>query len=241
MKVKGGILELNVEVADIIDVESKELNIAEGRYIKIQVKDTGIGMDKETMSQIFDPFFTTKETGEGTGLGLSVVHGIVKNHKGSIVVKSELNVGTTVDIYLPIVEEAQAEAKKEEKQMLQGAGDILVIDDNLSVLKMLEKGLNNYGYNVSIENDGYQAMKLLDKNPAAFSVIVLDYTMPNISGLEIAKYLKLKNPNLKIILISGYIKEDIALNYPEIFDAYMLKPIIVPELINKIKQLQQVK
>ena len=241
MKAKGGILELNVDAVDIFDVESTELNIAEGRYIKVQVKDTGMGMDEETISQIFDPFFTTKETGEGTGLGLSVVHGIIKNHNGSIVVKSQLNVGTKVDIYLPIAEDAPIEGKQEEKLMLQCAGDILVIDDDLRVLKMLEKGLNNYGYNVITENDGYKAMRLLDNNPAAFSVIVLDYTMPNISGLEIAKYIKLKNPNVRIILISGYIKEDFALNYAKIFDAYMLKPIIVHELINKIKQQQLLK
>ncbi len=241
MKANGGILEVNVDAEDISNTEGKGLNLAEGRYIKIQVKDTGMGMDKETLSQIFDPFFTTKETGEGTGLGLSVVHGIIKNHNGSIIVESQVNVGTSVDIYLPVVEEASAGAEQEEKTLLQGAGDILVIDDNLSVLKLLEKGLNSFGYNVITENDGHKAMKLLDKNPAAFNVIVLDYTMPNISGPELARYFKLKNPDVKIILISGYIKEDIALNYPDIFDAYMLKPIVVPELINKIKRLQQEK
>jgi two-component system, cell cycle sensor histidine kinase and response regulator CckA len=131
MKANGGTLELNVDATDIIGAESKELNIAEGRYIKVQVKDTGMGMDEETINRMFDPFFTTKETGEGTGLGLSVVHGIVKSHSGSIVVKSQLHVGTTVDIYLPIVEEAPAEANQEEKLKLQGTGDILAIDDNL--------------------------------------------------------------------------------------------------------------
>jgi two-component system, cell cycle sensor histidine kinase and response regulator CckA len=113
MKANGGTLELNVDATDIIGAESKELNIAEGRYIKVQVKDTGMGMDEETINRMFDPFFTTKESGEGTGLGLSVVHGIVKNHSGSIVVKSQLHVGTTIDIYLPIVEEAPAEANQE--------------------------------------------------------------------------------------------------------------------------------
>ena len=241
MKAKGGILELHVEAVNINADEGDELGLSKGRYIKIEVKDTGMGMDKETLSQIFDPFFTTKETGEGTGLGLSVVHGIIKSHNGSIAVKSQVNVGTVVDIYLPIVEEALVEAKEDEKRMLQGAGDILIVDDNLGVLKMLEKGLNNFGYHVITENDGYQAMKLLDINPTAFSVIILDYTMPNISGLKIAEYFKLKNPYVKIILVSGYIKEDIVRNYPDIFDAYMLKPIVVPELVNKIKQLQQIK
>jgi two-component system, cell cycle sensor histidine kinase and response regulator CckA len=131
MKANGGTLELNVDAIDIIGAESKELNIAEGRYIKVRVKDTGLGMDEETINRMFDPFFTTKETGEGTGLGLSVVHGIIKNHSGSIVVKSQLYVGTTIDIYLPIVEEAPTEVNQEEKLKLQGTGDILTIDDNL--------------------------------------------------------------------------------------------------------------
>jgi signal transduction histidine kinase len=111
MKEAGGILELNVVEADVYDALSQELNVPEGRYIKIQVKDNGTGMDEETLSQIFDPFFTTKEAGEGTGLGLSVVYGIIKSHNGSIVVKSELNSGTSVEIYLPIVDEILAEGR----------------------------------------------------------------------------------------------------------------------------------
>jgi signal transduction histidine kinase len=105
MKKSGGILELNVESVNINDDECNELNLQKGRYVKIQVKDTGMGMNEKTLNQIFDPFFTTKEIGEGTGLGLSVVHGIVKNHKGCITVKSKIDVGTTFDIYLPSVEE----------------------------------------------------------------------------------------------------------------------------------------
>lgn len=105
MKKSGGILELNVENVYIYDDECIELNLQKGKYVKIQVKDTGMGMNEETLNQIFDPFFTTKEIGEGTGLGLSVVQGIVKNHKGCIIVKSKIDVGTTFDIYLPSVEE----------------------------------------------------------------------------------------------------------------------------------------
>lgn len=104
MKTKGGILEINAEKVFISGDKCREFSLSEGGYIKIQVKDSGIGMTEETLNQIFDPFFTTKETGEGTGLGLSVVQGIIKNHKGSIIVKSCLNEGTTVDIYLPAVE-----------------------------------------------------------------------------------------------------------------------------------------
>jgi signal transduction histidine kinase len=105
MKKSGGVLELNVESVYIYDDECSELNLQKGKYVKIQVKDTGMGMNEETLHQIFDPFFTTKEIGEGTGLGLSVVQGIVKNHKGCITVKSKIDIGTTFDIYLPSVEE----------------------------------------------------------------------------------------------------------------------------------------
>jgi two-component system, cell cycle sensor histidine kinase and response regulator CckA len=237
MKNNGGVLELNVENVYIADEESVEVNLSKGKYVKTQVKDTGIGMNQETLNRIFDPFFTTKEIGEGTGLGLSVVHGIVKNHNGCIIVKSEIGVGTTVDIYLPAAEEAIDVIQQENEISAEGV-NILAIDDNTSVLKMIEKGLNSFGYNVITENDGYEAMKLIDKDLADFRVVILDYAMPNISGLEIARYLKMKNPNIKIILVSGYIKEDITLNYQNLFDDYMLKPILIPELVYKIKQLQ---
>lgn len=238
MKVKGGLLRLNVETVDISETECIELNLSKGSYVKIQVEDTGVGMNEETLNKIFDPFFTTKKTGEGTGLGLSVVHGIVRDHNGSINVRSQINVGTIVDIYLPVAEEKIEESIEKEELKLQGEGDILFVDDNISVLRMVKKALNSCGYNVTTENDSYRAMMIFDKNPFAFKVIVIDYTMPDINGIEAARHFKMKNPDVKIILISGYIKEDIALNYPDLFEDFMLKPIIVAELVNKIKNAQ---
>lgn len=237
MKGSGGVLGLCVDAVNIYEDSCKGLGLGAGRYVRIRVKDTGIGMDEETLGQIFDPFFTTKETGEGTGLGLSVVHGIVKNHNGSITVHSQVHVGTEVDIYLPVAEEKTNEELQQEKQIVHGVGDILVVDDNISVLKMIEKGLHSYGYHTVTNHDGYQAMELLDKNPEAFSAVILDYSMPNISGVEVARFIKMRNPDIKIILVSGYIKENIDAQYPGLFDAYMLKPIDIPELINKLKQL----
>lgn len=109
MKNKGGIIEINTSSLDITYKENHQLNLKEGEYVKIQVKDTGIGMTKEVLDQIFDPFFTTKEIGEGTGLGLSVVHSIIKSHNGDIFIESQLDLGTTIDIYLPVVDEKTIE------------------------------------------------------------------------------------------------------------------------------------
>lgn len=239
MKTKGGILKLNVDTVNISETECIELNLSKGSYVKIQVEDTGVGMDEETLNKIFDPFFTTKKTGEGTGLGLSVVHGIVRDHNGSINVKSQINVGTIVDIYLPVAEEKDDESIEQEELKLQGEGDILFIDDNISVLRMVKKALSSCGYSVTTENDSYKAMMIFDKDPFAFNVIIIDYTMPDINGIEAARYFKMKNPDVKIILVSGYIKEDIALSYPDLFEDFMLKPIVVAELINKIKNIQK--
>lgn len=238
MKVDGGLLELNVVTVNISGDENAALNLKTGKYVKVQVKDTGTGMDEEVLSQIFDPFFTTKETGEGTGLGLSVVHGIVKNHNGCIMINSAVNAGTTVDIYLPAVEDVIYEDSKQEG-LLKGEGSIIIIDDNISALKMLESGLNSSGYNVVTESDGLKAMELLDKNPLAFDVAIVDYTMPNISGLEVARHIRHINPEMRIILVSGYIKEDLAASNKSLFDDYMLKPIVIRELADKIKQIQQ--
>ena len=236
MKEKGGLIELDVETEALSKDECISLNLPEGKYVKIRIKDSGIGMDAETLRQIFDPFFTTKESGEGTGLGLSVVHGIIKRHSGSITINSEVNVGTTVDIYLPAVIDVIPE-DTEQEVLLTGQGSIIVVDDNISALKMIDKGLKNYGYQVAGESDGYQAMRTLDADPSAFDAAIIDYTMPNISGLEVARYFKEKNPSIKTILISGYLEDDLTISNPELIDGYLQKPITIQELVNKIQQV----
>ncbi len=228
MKEKGGVLELTVNNAEDTD----------GKVVQIRVRDTGTGMDQETISQIFDPFFTTKETGEGTGLGLSVVHGIIKAHGGSIEIDSEIGTGTTVTVCLPIINsEALEELHRE--QLPPGKGNILIVDDNAGALKMLEKGLRSHGYETTAVNDGAGAIRLFDERPLAFDIILIDYAMPNISGMDVAKHIKLKNPKQRIILVSGYLKEDLMLQKTELFDDYILKPIVLEELVRKIQQSLQ--
>lgn len=236
MKAIGGLLTLNIDTVNITQDESVDLGIDQGKYVKIQVRDTGIGMDAETQSQIFDPFYTTKETGEGTGLGLSVVHGIIKNHKGCIRIDSKMNVGTTVKIYLPVGKDIVQEELEQEK-LPQGQGRILVVDDNASVLKMIHKGLSRHGYHVITKDSGIDAMKFFDADPQTFDVAILDYTMPGVNGLEVAKHFKESNPEVKVILISGDLKEEL-ISKQELVDAYLLKPLVIEELIIKIYQVQ---
>jgi two-component system cell cycle sensor histidine kinase/response regulator CckA len=225
MKEKGGLLELAVD-----DIED-----AGGKAVRIRVQDTGRGMDKETMSQIFDPFFTTKGTGEGTGLGLSVVHGIVKAHGGSIEIDSEVGIGTTVTVCLPAINSEALEELHRER-LPAGRGNILIVDDNAGALKMLEKGLRSYGYDTISANEGASAMRLFDERPQAFDIILMDYAMPSIRGIDVAKHIKLKNPKQKILLVSGYLKEDLMLQKTALFDDYILKPIVLEELVRKIQQ-----
>lgn len=238
MKEVGGLLEVSLSNTEITKQEAQLLNLSMGRYARITVKDTGSGISEEILNQIFDPFFTTKEVGEGTGLGLSVAHGIITNHHGNIFVESKVNVGTTIYIYLPIVENEEIVKEESTSIELNGDSSILLIDDDESVLKVMKKGLEQFGYNVLIETDGLKAIKLFNKNSSLFNVVIVDYAMPNINGLELAKELKAKDSSVKIILVSGFIRENnLLLKYKDIVDDYMLKPILITELVKKIKSL----
>ena len=240
MKENGGILEINVQTVSITQEVSDQMNLEKGDYVRIKIKDTGCGMDQETLNQIFDPFFTTKEVGEGTGLGLSVVHGIVKNHNGDIYVESEIDVGTTIFVHLPLIDENEIEGEEKEEAVLSGEEDILLIDDDPAVLKVLKKGMEKYGYRATTEKYGLKAIRLVKKNPELFKLVIVDYTMPNISGFEIAKKLRKINSHIKIILISGFLKDkDYIYKNNGLFDDYVLKPILIADLVKKINKLKK--
>lgn len=235
----GGNLKISLDSIDITDEISVKEDLRRGKYARICVSDTGCGMKQEILDQIFDPFFTTKDVGEGTGLGLSVVHGIINSHNGHITVDSEEGIGTTICIYLPLVEGQENLKTHNKDTRLTGEGSILIVDDDKSVLKVIKKGLTQFGYKIITKNDGYEAIELCNKKPSLFNAAVLDYTMPNINGLDLARKIREVNPDIKIILISGFIKESNLLSkYKDTIDDYMLKPISINELASKIKELE---
>ncbi|MFQ5639222.1 MAG: ATP-binding protein, partial [bacterium] len=178
----------------------------ETNFAEITIRDTGVGMDKQTVSQIFEPFFTTKDVGKGTGLGLSLVYGIVRQHHGCIHVESEPAQGTTIKLSFPAAteqEDVQPEEKKTTSSMF-GKETILLVEDEEAVLNVGQRILKGFGYDVITAQDGHLAIELLEEKAAHIDLVLLDVVMPKLSGPETFKKLRVIRPNLPVIFVTGY-------------------------------------
>ncbi len=176
-----------------------------GRWVRLAVRDTGAGMDAATRERIFEPFFTTKAPGEGTGLGLAVVHGIVKAHGGAVVVDSELGQGTTFAIYLPIAEVEHEPAAAPAPRVPRGRGErVLFVDDEPALVAIGVRALSRLGYKVTGAVTPAEALDVARADPSSFDALVTDFTMPGMTGLELGAELLKLSPRLPMILLSGY-------------------------------------
>jgi CheY-like chemotaxis protein len=200
---EGGRLLLRAENADLADEEGKLLGVPPGLYAKLLVTDTGSGMDAKTMGRIFEPFFTTKGTGQGTGLGLASVYGIIKNHAGFIGVESAMGKGTTFTLLLPATERQVAEDKTPTAVLQHGTGTILVVDDEEQIVKVCARLLQKFGYEVLTASGGRQAIELVRRYGAKISLVLLDMTMPEMSGRQTYETLQKIVPGMKVLLSSG--------------------------------------
>jgi PAS domain S-box-containing protein len=177
-------------------------------YLRLIVSDNGTGMDEKTLARIFDPFFTTKPTGKGTGLGLAVVHGIVQAQEGAITVESELGRGTTITVYLPAKTETVAlvpalPVASPSQPVIGGGRDILFLDDEPALTATFKRLLERLKYQVTTSNSAREALELIRKEPARFDLVITDFKMPEMNGLELARQLHLIRGSLPVILISG--------------------------------------
>jgi len=206
MKDSLGRLTVALESYEVV-ADGVELHpgLKAGRYARLSMSDTGHGMDQSMMSRIFEPFFTTKAPGEGTGLGLAVVQGIMQSHEGAVTVYSHLGEGTTFHLYFPVsgIDESNAEIATETAPMGKGEA-ILYLDDELALAKMGEKILEHLGYTVDIYTNAVEALDAVRATPGAYSLIVTDQMMPRLTGLEFAKQIRAFSPHLPIILMTGY-------------------------------------
>jgi signal transduction histidine kinase/ActR/RegA family two-component response regulator len=205
MKEKGGILEIGLKQ---VVVEEQNLvqfhSLASGRYLELSVRDTGHGIPQEHMGRIFDPYFTTKEKGEGTGLGLAVVHGIVKDHGGDIRVYSERGNGTIIRIYLPMIEKKAYEERGVRKTVPKGKGEtILFIDDEKMLVDMNKKMLETLGYQVITETDPVQAMEVFKDRNNRIDIVITDKTMPRMTGFDAAREIRALRPDMPVLICSG--------------------------------------
>lgn len=205
------------ETGGLIAVELKEIEISgtsdffdqkmnPGRYIELEITDTGAGMNKETMLKAFDPYFTTKEVGKGTGFGLALVHAIVEEHDGYIKVKSSVGQGSSFYVYLPLVENdaAQGKDKKNETSFNGGTEKLMVVDDEEDICQIVKTFLSDCGYTVSIFENGATAFDIFEKDPDQFDMIITDMAMPQMTGLELSKKVLKIRKNLPIIMCTGY-------------------------------------
>jgi two-component system cell cycle sensor histidine kinase/response regulator CckA len=186
------------------DMKGKLYNPKPGDYVLLTVTDTGIGMDPKTAERIFEPFFTTKELGRGTGLGLASVYGIVKGHGGYVDVESEKGRGTTFKIYLPASKREVYKTIEPPGHISKGTGTILLVDDEEMVLEVGEKLLKAMGYHVLTAREGREAIEVYKKHRETVDLVLLDIIMPNMKGGEVFDCLKEINPDIKVLLSSGY-------------------------------------
>jgi CheY-like chemotaxis protein len=196
-------------------------------------------MDRATLDRIFEPFFTTKIDNQGTGLGLSVVHGIVKNHDGAITVESEVGKGTTFQIYFPAVEQATVDAKRSAQTVSHGQGQrVLYIDDDEALVFLATRMLERAGYRVTGFIDPQHALDAFRSKPDEYDVVVTDLSMPGMPGSELARELQRIRPDVPIILTSGYIRSGESELAKRLgVRAVILKPNTVDELANTLHRL----
>lgn len=202
----GGELALSTEntVIDTNYTRRHPYKLIEGQYLLLSVTDSGVGMDENVKSKLFEPFFTTKGPGKGTGLGLASVYGTIKGHNGSIECYSEVGKGTTFKIYLPVVNREGTPVPVVKEVIYRGTARILIIDDEALVRNVAAEILTELGYHVSVTNDGQEGLEYYQVHQSEIDLIVLDMIMPRLSGFECFMALKKLNPDIRVIISSGY-------------------------------------
>jgi signal transduction histidine kinase/DNA-binding response OmpR family regulator len=233
----GGILSVNISETTLNkSFDSMHTVFTPGAYLKITVSDTGTGISKDKLEKIFDPYFTTKGGKEGTGLGLSVVHGIIRNHGGEITVKSKTGQGTTFTIYLPLSAQTATNHVAVTKKLPKGSERILFIDDELPITDMNRQRLSLLGYQVTAVSNSPEALRRLMANPGKFDLIITDMTMPRMSGEQLSIEAQKIEPNIPIILCTGYSKKISKKKAAAIgIRAVLMKPVTIREMAETIR------
>jgi CheY-like chemotaxis protein len=236
----GGILTISTEVANLNNEFIKTHGYGEiGEYALISVSDTGMGMDKNTKERIFEPFFTTKEFGRGTGLGLAMVYGIIKQHNGYINCYSEPGRGTIFRIYLPLIKSKTEKIEQAAIPELRGGTEtVLIAEDDTAISKLIKGLLQEFGYTVIDAKDGEDAVRKFVENKDMVQILLLDVVMPRKNGKETFEEIKKIKPGIKAIFMSGYTADII--NEKGILEEginFIPKPISPHELLRKVREI----
>lgn len=239
MRETGGTIKIELFVTKVTrETVQKHTNLKIGTYVCTSIKDTGHGMDEKTISRIFEPFFTKKEVGEGSGLGLAVVHGIINSYDGAIIVESEQKKGSDFTIYLPQYSEGQETSEKTSGKVRKGNEHILFIDDEEEITFMGKRMLEGLGYSVSIHTKSLTALEDFMSNPKKYDLVVTDQTMPYMLGTDLVSRFKEIRPDIKAIIITGFgdsITEEVAKDKG--INAIVIKPLILSKFSTLIRKI----
>jgi len=243
MREKGGILEVKLSnvYIDAETVTQQLSHLKPGHYLRLSVGDTGHGIHSSIIQRIFDPFFTTKKIGEGTGMGLSVVHGIASSHGGTVTVESEPGIGSVFHVFFPLMdykpESSDADPNISEL-LLMGNERILFVDDEKELGGAFKGMLEHLGYNVTFMSSSIDALTLLFEQPDGFDLVITDQTMPHLTGSELAKEFRRIRPNISFILCTGsseHMTRDEAMTLG--FKEYFMKPVAIQEIAGAIRRI----
>ena len=236
---EGGVLEVDLESTEFLpDTPLPSPDLKPGPYAKLVLSDTGKGISPANVGQIFNPFFTTKPVGEGTGLGLSVVYGIVKGYEGAITVRSDMGRGTTFTVYLPRIEAAMTQDNQPVSTIPRGREQLLFVDDEETICSLGKRMLEPLGYHVTCCGGSVEALDLFLKEPNRFDLVITDMTMPKMTGTKLARKMMDLRPDIPIILCTGY-NNLITAEQAKIqgLRAFLLKPVRQHELAEVIRDV----
>ena len=229
---------MKTENVNLIRPLASHHNVPPGRYVKITVEDTGCGMEESIRRRVFEPFFSTKQRGQGTGLGLASAYGIVRNHGGFITVDSIKDLGTTFTLFLPASKKQAVEKHPAPQQIFSGAGTVLLVDDEDMMLVVGRKMLEKLGYRVLTANSGQRAIDLFNRHRGQIKLVILDMIMPDMGGSEVYDTVKKIDPEVKVLLSSGYSVDGQA---TEILkkgcNGFIQKPFTLKSLSIKIREV----
>ncbi|MEE4112928.1 MAG: ATP-binding protein, partial [Desulfobacteraceae bacterium] len=239
MQASGGVLGISLEpVAIDASAAYADLDLPPGHYLQLTVSDTGTGISPAIIDRIFDPYFTTKDKGKGTGLGLAVVHGIVKRHRGEISVESRVGEGTRFTVYLPVSGDESAESSIHPIHLPRGTEHVLLVDDEKDLVEIGREMLQRLGYRVTAITGSLDALETFKQDPFRFDIVVTDYNMPGLTGDQVARQMLSIRREIPIIVCTGF---------SEVFDQQraqaigirqtLMKPVTMEALAHALREV----
>ncbi|HVN70630.1 MAG TPA: response regulator [Desulfomonilia bacterium] len=236
----GGVLDVSLKKENLDETAAQNVGLPKGSYLKLTVSDTGSGMTPSVMARMYEPYFTTNKKGGSTGMGLSIVHGIVKRHMGAITCRSDIGKGTVFEIYLPevVAPAGGAKAYNGEKALQAGNERILFVDDEPDIAALAKAMLEDLGCRVTAKTSSMEALELFKKDPDKFDLVITDMTMPGMTGDRLAQKILEVKADMPVIMCTGYSEYITEKRAKSIgIREYMMKPLEMEKLVRIIRKV----